>query len=337
MLTTPVCELLGLEAPVLSVGFGPGARPELAAAVSNAGGLGVLGCSGLGLDGVRRLADDTRGLTDRPFGANVILHNEIAAETIDACLECEIPVLVLFWGDAEPYVGRGARVLLQVGSVEEAKRAAAAGVDAVIAQGWEAGGHVSGRTALSVLVPAIVDAIAPVPVLASGGIADGRGLAAALALGAQGVSLGTRVVASTEANLPDEWKRRVVEGGAEDTVYSEDLFDGGWVAPHRVLRNRVVREWEASGEKHEGTIGEFVRFNGARIDVPRYAAFMATPQFEGDLEDVPLWAGQSAALVHDVKDAGEIVRELVRDAETPLYSVTTYSNAAQQSSAKSRS
>lgn len=337
MLTTPLCRTLGIEAPVLSVGFGPGARPELAAAVSNAGGLGVVGATGLTGESVRKLAAETRELTGRPFGANVILHNENAAETIDGCLEAEIPVLVLFWGDAARYVGRGARVLLQVGSVEEAKRAADAGVDAVIAQGSEAGGHVRGTTALSVLVPAIVDAVAPVPVLASGGIADGRGLAAALVLGAQGVSLGTRFVASTEANVLEGWKTRVVTADEQDVVYSDDLFDGGWVAPHRVLRNRLVQDWEETGVKQEGPIGTFMRFNGETIEIPRYAAFMATQQFDGDLEDVPLWAGQSAVLVHDVKDAGDIVRDLVAGAETALYSTTTYSNAAQQSSANSRS
>jgi NAD(P)H-dependent flavin oxidoreductase YrpB (nitropropane dioxygenase family) len=337
VLTTPLCEALGIQAPVLSVGFGAGARGALAAAVSNAGGLGVVGCSGASAELVRFVADEARALTDRPFGANVILHNENAGETVAACIDCEIPVLVLFWGDAAPYVGRGARVLVQVGSVEEAKRAAEAGVDAVIAQGSEAGGHVRGTTALSVLVPAIVDAIAPVPVIASGGIADGRGLAAALVLGAQAVSLGTRFVASTEAFVREEWKRRIVEAGADDTVYSEDLFDLGWVAPHRVLRNTIVREWEETGTKREGTIGTFERWNGDTIEIPRYAPFMATPRFDGDLEEAPLWAGQSALLVRDVQDAGDIVRNLVADAEKALYSTTTYSKLAQQRSAKRRS
>lgn len=326
---------------MLSVGFGAGARAPLAAAVSNAGGLGVIGCSNAPPELVHMLVAETRELTGRPFGVNIILHYDNLDATVDAALEDEVPVLVFFWGDPEPFVERahaaGAAVLLQVGSVEEARRAAAAGVDAVIAQGSEAGGHVRGGTALSVLVPAVVDAVAPVPVVASGGIADGRGLAAALVLGAQGVSLGTRFVASTEAFVPEEWKQRIVDGGAEDTLYSEDLFDGGWVAPHRVLRNRLVRDWEATGEKHQGPIGEVIRWNGDRLEVPRYAAFMATPRFDGDLDDVPLWAGQSIELVHDVRDAGDIVRDLVREAEEALYSTTTYSNAAQQSSAKSRS
>jgi NAD(P)H-dependent flavin oxidoreductase YrpB (nitropropane dioxygenase family) len=240
---------------------------------------------------------------------------------------------VLFWGDPAPIVeiSGEAFVIIQVGSVDEAKRAVDAGVDAVIAQGVEAGGHVRGTTSLSVLVPAIVDAIAPVPVLASGGIADGRGLAAALVLGAQGVSLGTRFVASEEAFVDEEYKQRVVR--ETETVYSLDLFDGGWEeAPHRVLRNDVVREWEESGKTREGeTIGILDSMRDGRVEVPRYSALMATPDFQGDIEEVPLWAGESVALVRDIRSAGEIVRTLVADAETALYSVTTYSNAPQQS------
>jgi len=336
MLTTALCRRLGIEAPVFSVGFGAGAGPELAAAVSNAGGCGVLGGSGM-RELLRPRIERTRELTGRPFGVNLLLHEDQRA-TAAVALEHGVPILVLFWGDAAPIVELAAGdafVILQVGSVEDAKRAVDAGVDAVIAQGSEAGGHVIGTTSLSVLVPAIVDAIAPVPVLASGGVADGRGLAAALVLGAQAVSLGTRFVASEEAYVDADYKRRVV--AETETVYSADLFDGGWAdAPHRVLRNRVVREWEAEGKSREGeTIGTLDSIHGGAIEIPRYAAFMTTPGFHGDLEEAPLWAGESVALVHDIRSAGEIVNTIVADAETALYSVTTYSNDAQQSSAKS--
>ena len=341
MLTTPFCRTLGIEAPVLSVGFGAGAGAELAAAVSNAGGLGVLGFASARRAEVSTVVEGTQALTERRFGANVLLVNDTSPEVVDACLEQGVAVLVFFWGDVAPYVERthdaGARVLIQVGSVEEARRAVDVGVDAVIAQGFEAGGHVRGTTALSVLVPSVVDAIAPVPVVASGGIADGRGLAAALTLGAQAVSLGTRFVASTEAYVPEEWKGRLPLATAEDTVYADDLFDRGWPAPHRVLRNRLVREWEETGRKEDGVVGELVRVTGERVQVPRWAPFMATPAFDGDLEQSSLWTGQSVELVHDVKDAGDIVRDLVREAELALYSVTTYSNAAQHSSANTAS
>lgn len=339
MLTTPFCRQIGIEAPVLSVGFGTGAGPELVAAVSNAGGCGVLGGTGMGGLIAERI-EQTRTLTDRPFGVNLILHGD-QLETAAIALEHGVRLLVLFWGDPAPIVAlaheAGAIVLHQVGSVDEARAAADAGVDVVIAQGYEAGGHVRGRTALSVLVPAVVDAVGPLPVLASGGIADGRGLAAALVLGAQGVSIGTRFVASEEAFVAEEFKQRVVE--ESETVYAENLFDGGWEdAPHRMLRNGVVREWEAAGKSRIGeTIGLLDSIRGGQIEIARYTAFMTTPAFHGDVEEAPLWAGESVALVHDIRGAGEIVTTMVAEAEAALYSVTTYSNEAQQSTAKSAS
>lgn len=212
-----------------------------------------------------------------------------------------------------------------MGSLDEAQAAADAGVDAIIAQGSESGGHVKGRTALSSLLPAVVEAVKPVPVIASGGIANGRGIVAALSLGAQAVSMGTRFVASEEAYIPREYKERVVQARAEDTVYSQDLFDIGWPdAPHRVIRNRAVEEWEAAGRPPSGkrpgeggTIGEVMRA-GATRPVQRYSAFMVTPEFKGNLEYAPLWAGESCALVNDIKPAVEIVRELVREAEDAI-------------------
>ena len=308
----------------------------LAAAVSNAGGLGVLGGSGrLTAEDVRLRIARTRELTDRPFGLNLIIkgvelglpeHIEWAEERVAIAVEERVPLLVFFCGDPTPYVAEahrhGVRVAVQVGSVDEAERAAAGGVDIVIAQGVEAGGHVRAMTSLLVNLPTIVDAVAPVPVLASGGIADGRGLVAALALGAQGVSLGTRFVATDEAHIPDEYKRRVLEAGAADTVYGY-LFDIGFPdTPHRMLRNRVVSEWEAAGRPEPGareheadTVGVITMPDGERAEIPRYASMMAVPEFEGDLELVPLWAGESVGLVCDLLPAGEIVRRIAREAD----------------------
>jgi NAD(P)H-dependent flavin oxidoreductase YrpB (nitropropane dioxygenase family) len=325
-LKTELCERLGIEHPIFSVGFGASAGPELVAAVSNAGAFGVLGGgAGFPLPYLREQIRRVRALTARPFGVNVILEG-IKEGPIETCIDEGVPLLVLFWGDPRPYIEaahrNGVKVAIQVGSVQEASAAADAGVDFVIAQGLEAGGHVRGTTSLSVLVPAVVDAIAPVPVVASGGVADGRGLVAALSLGAQGVSMGTRFVASDEAFVPRIYKERVMSGQAEDTVYSEDLFDIGWAnAPHRVLRNSIVREWEAAGKQQSGrrpgegtTVGSRTR-DGETLKIPKYAAYMATPEFTGDLEYVPFWAGQSCSLVHEIKPAEEIVRDIIRDAE----------------------
>lgn len=327
--------MLGIDHPILSVGFAAGAGPELAAAVSNAGGLGVLGGSGMPPDFLREQIAQTRELTDRPFGVNLIIaadDEDDAAEIFvryEAIVAERVALVVLFAGDAAPYVEHArtndVRLFIQVGSPAEARAAAAAGVDAVIAQGFEAGGHVSARHSLFVTLPTIVDAVAPLPVLASGGIADGRGLAAALALGAQGVSLGTVFVATEEAFVRDEFKRRVVESTADDTHYSEFLFDVGWPdAPHRMLKSRAYDEWVAAGRPGSGarpgegeTIG-VVRRPWGDVEIPRWASFMLTPWFEGDVELGPMWAGESVELVKEILPAGEVVRRIAAEADETL-------------------
>lgn len=326
---TSLCDLLRIEHPILSVGFGRTAGPELVAAVSSAGACGVLGGSNVAPEVLRERIRGVRDLTERPFGVNLLLHAPQLPQ-LEVCIEERVPLLVTFWGDPAPYVARarasGALVFHQVGSVDEARQAARAGVDAVIAQGGEAGGHVRGTVALAALLPAVVDAIGPLPVLAAGGIADGRGIAAALALGAVGVSLGTRFVASEEAYTLREYKDRLVRSTAADTVYSEFLFDGLWPgAPHRALRNGVVREWESAGcppsgqRPGEGTvIARVSRADGTELEVKRYSSFMITPEIPVDIEEAPLWAGQSVELIHDVKPAGQIVRDLVREADALL-------------------
>ena len=330
---TRLCAELGIEHPILSVGFAAGAGPELAAAVSNAGGLGVIGASGMPPDFLRAQVARTRELTGRPFGANLIVAAGDPAD-VDVLLERQealagVALVVLFAGDAAPFVepahAMGAKVAIQVGSPAEAQRAADAGVDLVIAQGVEAGGHIAARTSLFVNLPTIVDAVAPLPVLASGGIADGRGLAAALMLGAEGVSLGTRFVASEEAFVPAEYKQRIAAAAAEDTFYSEDLFDVGWPGmPHRALRARTFAEWDAARRPAPGTRpheGEPIGVHRApyrESEIPRYASFMLTPWFDGEVELGPMWAGESVALVDEILPAGEIVRRIAAQADDVL-------------------
>jgi nitronate monooxygenase/enoyl-[acyl-carrier protein] reductase II len=274
-------------------------------------------------DYTRQQIKRLRSLTGKPFGVNILLPL-LRNGQIEACLDEEIPILVLFWGDPRPYVKdaqrRGVKVFVQVGSVEEAVAAADAGVDAIIAQGVEAGGHVKSTISLSVIVPAIAAAVKPIPVIAAGGIANGQGLVSALALGAQGVSMGTRFLCSDEANAAQDYKEQVVQGRAEDTIYTS-LFDVGWPnAPHRVLRNTAVKEWEAAGcpapgqRRGESDIMGTATIAGQAVEYARYAVFPPVPGFKGDIAHTALYAGESCALVHDIKPAARIVREMVYEA-----------------------
>jgi NAD(P)H-dependent flavin oxidoreductase YrpB (nitropropane dioxygenase family) len=334
-LRTRLCRQLGIDDPIWSAGFG-GAGPELVAAVSGAGGFGVLGANGLPADAITALVARTRELTDRPFGLNLIIgevdeadRQALLTAEIRAAADARVAAVVLFWGDPAPYVpiahAAGVKVLLQVGSVTEAQAAAAAGVDAVIAQGIEAGGHVRGTTSIWELLPATVAAMGELPVLASGGIGDGAGVARALGLSAQGVSLGTRFVASEEAHVHPAYKQRIIQARAEDTVYHQ-LYDLWWPdAPHRTLRNKTFQEWEAAGRPSPGqrpgegiSIGNFRGPAGELVPWPRYAVGVATADFDGDIDYAPLWAGESCSVVNDLKPAATIVRDLARDAEAAL-------------------
>jgi NAD(P)H-dependent flavin oxidoreductase YrpB (nitropropane dioxygenase family) len=337
-LRTPLCDLLGIEVPILSVGFGAGARPELAAAVSNAGGLGVIGLAGGGIT-LEQVAADVatmRTLTRKPFGGNVIIvafdsgeFDEDARawtrERIDAAIELRVPVLVLFWGDATPFVApahrAGVKVLLQVGSADEAAAAVRAGVDAVILQGLEAGGHVRATRSLWDELPRAIAACGKTPILAAGGIGDGRAIARALSLGAQGVSMGTRFVASAEAWAHPHYKQRIVDASPDEAFLSKDLYYVGWPgAPHRALKNRTFARWDAAGRPPvgkrpgEGEVIGTLHMPWGDLPWHRYQTGMLTPTFDGDPEDAVMWAGESVAEIRDVKPAGEIVADLVREA-----------------------
>jgi nitronate monooxygenase len=328
MLKTPLCQQLGIDSPLFSVGMGGGmAGPELVAAVSNAGACGVLGMGGLPAPYIRQQIHHLRTLTNKPFGVNILLPL-LQEGQIETCLDEQVPFLVLFWGDPTPYVAeahrRGTKVFVQVGSVEEAQAAVAAGVDAIIAQGMEAGGHVKSTVALTTIVPAVVEAVKPVPVIAAGGIANGRGVVAALGLGAQAVSMGTRFLASAETHVVQAYKDRVVQSKAEDTVYTL-LFDVGWPnAAHRVLRNKVITEWEAAGcpasgqRPGEGSILGTMPVAGTTVDMVKYMVFPPLSGFTGDIDYAVLYAGESCGLVHDIKPAAQIVHDVVREAEEAI-------------------
>jgi nitronate monooxygenase len=313
---TPLCDLLGIEQPIVLAPMGGAVVPRLAAAVSNAGGLGLLPLTWA--EDPASVIGATRELTSRPFGANLVLEWD-QHDQLDAVLDAGVRIVSFFWGDPSTYVGAvhdaGGIAMQTVGSAEEARRAVAAGCDVVVAQGFEAGGHVWGRVGTIALVPAVVDAIAPVPVIAAGGIADARGVAAVLALGAQAAWIGTRFLLAEEAPIHDHYRRRLIAADETSTDWFADLFDGGWPdAPHRVLRNSTVEAWEAAGRPPSGARpgeGEAIGTRPTGEPIARYTAGTPSEGMAGDIEGLSLWAGQGVALATSVQPAAEIVHELV--------------------------
>jgi nitronate monooxygenase len=246
-MSTPVCEMLGIEQPIVQAPMA--AIPRLAAAVSNAGALGMVTLTWS--DDPAAVVRETTALTSRPFGGNFVLTSDHHRH-LGLALEAGLRIVSFLWGDPGPYVkavhDAGGIVLLTVGSAEEARRGAASGVDVIVAQGWEAGGHVRGTVATLPLVPAVVDAVAPVPVIASGGIGDARGVAAVLALGAQAAWLGTRFLLAEEMPVHEEYRARLIAAAETGPQWYPNLYDVGWPdAPHRALRNSTARAWEAAG------------------------------------------------------------------------------------------
>jgi NAD(P)H-dependent flavin oxidoreductase YrpB (nitropropane dioxygenase family) len=313
-----------LTAPVVQAPIGAAATPRLAAAVSNAGGLGMLALSWTPLDAVRERIRATRALTERPFGVNVVLQWD-QRERLRISAEESVAVVSTFWGDPAPYVdaihASGALHVHTVGSAAEARRAVAAGVDVIVAQGWEAGGRVRGEVATLVLVPAVVDAVGPVPVLAAGGVADARGIAAVRALGADAAWVGTRFLLAEEASVHDTWRHLVRAAGETDTVYST-LFDRGWPdAPHRTLRNSTFAAWDRAGRpaapERPGE-GDVVAHGPDGSPLYRYGADTAVHGATGDVEALALYAGQSAGIVGQVLPAATIVEQLAADPAATL-------------------
>jgi len=326
---TELCARLGIEVPIILAPMGGATGPELTAAVSNAGGLGMIPLWYLDSDGVRAGIRGVRALTGKPFGVNLNL-NWPQEERLEICLDEGVSIISTFWGDGAAYIARahqaGATVFHTVGSVDEARRAADAGADIIVAQGFEAGGHVRGTVTTLALVPAVVDAVAPIPVVAAGGIADGRGLAAVLALGAQAAWIGTRFLASPEAPIHARYRELLIAAGAGDTYYSTTIFDIGWPdAGHRVLRNKTVDAWEAAGSPPSGARpgeGEVVATSPTAGTVHRYEIGTPAADATGDIDAMSLWAGQGVGLVSRAQPAGEIVREIAGEAEAVIRRLT---------------
>jgi nitronate monooxygenase len=306
--------LLGIERPIVEAPLS--ADPRLPAAVSNAGGLGTLGLGWA--DDAGEIVKATAALTDRPFAGNFVLAFD-QHRRIDQALAAGLRIVSLFWGEPEGYVDAvhdaGGLVLHTVGSVEQARRAVAAGVDVVVAQGWEAGGHVWSGVATLPLVPAVVDAVAPVPVIAAGGIGDARGVAAVIALGAQAALLGTRFLLAEEMPIHGEYRRRLVAAAETDAEWYPNLYAVGWDhASHRALHNSTAELWDAAGRPPLGSRpreGEVLAHFSSGEAIVRYEPAPPMVGTTGEIEPLSLWAGQSVALARQTQPAAEIVAELV--------------------------
>ena len=312
MIHTRICDLLGIPHPIVLGGMGTATTAPLVAAVSNAGGFGTLGTSAFNAATLETEIGAILERTDKPFGINHLLF-QIKEDMFAVTLRARPAVAAFAWArkdqNLEEYFQRahdtGAKVMYMAGEVPEALRAAAAGADVIVAQGTEAGGHVAWMASLP-LVPMMVNAVAPLPVLSAGGIADGRGLAAALALGADGVLLGTRFMATPEAPIHPNFKQAIVKSDGHDTALTEipdittqRVWPG---AMSRAKRNKFIESW--SGREWA------LRQNATEVAKQASAARAA-----GDVDNAPLSFGQDAGLIASIKNVSEVIQDIVKEAE----------------------
>ena len=299
---TRVTELLGIEQPIIQGAMAWIADARLAAAVSNAGGLGIIACGSAPLSWVREQVELARTLTDKPFGVNIMLMNPEAPQLAELLAELRVPVITTGAGNPGNYIDRwkeaGAKVVPVVASSALAKRMERCGADAVIAEGCEAGGHIGELTSMA-LTPAVCDAVS-IPVIAAGGVADGRGLVAAFALGAEAVQIGTRFLTAYECGIHEAYKQKVLAAKDSDTIVTGR--DNGH--PVRQLKNkfsRGIRKMEADTQV-------------SADEVEAALAGSLHRAVEGDVDNGSLMSGQVACLIGDEKSAQEIVDDLMREA-----------------------
>ena len=301
-MTTRVTELLGIEQPIIQGAMAWIADARLAAAVSNAGGLGIIACGSAPLSWVREQVELARTLTDKPFGVNIMLMNPEAPQLAELLAELRVPVITTGAGNPGNYIDRwkeaGAKVVPVVASSALAKRMERCGADAVIAEGCEAGGHIGELTTMA-LTPAVCDAVS-IPVIAAGGVADGRGLVAAFALGAEAVQIGTRFLTAYECGIHEAYKQKVLAAKDSDTIVTGR--DNGH--PVRQLKNkfsRGIRKMEADTQV-------------SADEVEAALAGSLHRAVEGDVDNGSLMSGQVACLIGDEKSAQEIVDDFMREA-----------------------
>ncbi len=312
---TPLCDVLGIDVPIILAGMGGVATSaEFAAAASNEGALGSIGSLFRATAAVKRDVDVVRELTNRNFAVNHIPPT-LDAEAFRHTLAARPAVISFALGDPGDLVRQahdvGSKVMVQITTVAQAIEAAEQGADVIIAQGGEAGGY-GGTVSTMNLVPQVVDAVSPIPVVAAGGIFDGRGIAAAFMLGAVGVNIGTRFLASREAPIDDVWKQAIVAAQSEDTVKVEALNDirplpgtGGYGTVLRSLPTPFMNEWGAKREE-------------ARRDRDRLWQEMQARSQAGRRHEVLLTAGQTAGAIKEIKSVAEIIRELASETEAAL-------------------
>ena len=306
-LHTAVCKLLKIAIPIFQAGMARATTPQLVAAVSNAGGLGIIGGLSRTPDELRNEIREVRELTDRPFGVNHVV-SQMDRVAVQMTLAQRVPVLSLAWGRATDLTYQaheaGIKVIHMINTPEEAGQVASDGADVIVAQGTEGGGHVGTMSTMS-LVPQVVDLVGGVPVLAAGGIADGRGLAAALMLGAQGALIGTRFLATPEARGRGHSKDVILNALGSQTVASkfyDDVLGIVWPGSLvRAIKHPLLDEW--ADRQQEWTLAaEQLR--------PALEAAITSGDF--------VLAGESAGLVHDIVPAGELVSRIAREAEDLL-------------------
>lgn len=317
----------GLRVPFVGAGMAFISTPPLVAAVSNAGGLGVLGVGAAPPPGLREMIRGTRALTSKPFGVDLLnatsAMGPFATDAhIEVCAAEQVPLVVFFWNTpssswVQQLHATGAKVWMQVGSVPEAVEAAEAGVDGIVAQGSEAGGHNKSVAPLPELLPAVINAVRPLLVLAAGGIASAGAASAALNAGADGVWVGTRLVASHEAYAHDDYKQRIIDAPSVGATARTTMFGPEWPGqPIRVLRNRIVAEWAgredeiAAAPPPPVTIGT-IPLGGTPYPMPKFSAMVPTPDTTGDLEEMCMPAGEGVARIDTIEGAADIVDEMM--------------------------
>ena len=303
---TRITDLLGIEYPIIQGGMAWGAEHHLAAAVSEAGGFGLIGAASAPAEIVREEIRKAKALTDKPFGVNIMLLNPNSEEVAKVVVEEGVKAVTTGAGNPEKFIPMfkeaGIKVIPVVASVAMAKRMERYGADAVVAEGMEAGGHIGSQTTMA-LIPQVVDAV-DIPVIAAGGIGDGRGFAAVTMLGAEAVQMGTRFVVADESIVHDNYKDRIVKAKDIDTVVT-GLSTGH---PIRVLRNQMTKEYL----KLEESGAPFEELEKLTLGALRKAVM------DGDIKNGSVMAGQIAGLVHKRQSCKEIIEEIMREAESLL-------------------